>query len=137
MKNKLFILISFCVSIFSAIAVLEVKSISAQNITQNISVDKTLSNSTIAQIIMNKPGKYGFINRTSDFVVSPQFDSAGDFFRGLSMVKVGCKYGFINRKGEIAIPLKFEFATPFIEELSLVQAKGELSYIDNTGKNCN
>ena len=54
-------------------------------------------------------GKYGYIDRTGDWVIAPQFDYASQFVSGFACVGIGnsydnTRYGIINRKGYVVIP---------------------------------
>ena len=44
-------------------------------------------------------GKFGYIDKTFKFVIKPQFDDAGSFYKGLAGVYVKEKYGYIDTAG--------------------------------------
>ena len=44
--------------------------------------------------------KWGYIDRTSKFVIDPKFTEAAQFLNGMAQVTVDDKLGYINRKGE-------------------------------------
>lgn len=48
---------------------------------------------------MAPPGKWGYIDKTGKFIVSPDLNSAGDFRHGLARVRRGKHYGFIDKNG--------------------------------------
>ncbi|MBP5515767.1 MAG: TonB family protein [Bacteroidales bacterium] len=80
-------------------------------------------------------GKYGYIDKTGNIVIKPQFDGAGGFNDGLAPIKVGDKWGYINTTGKIAIKPQYKFAWVFSEGLAVVQNQiTEWGYIDKTGK---
>ena len=64
--------------------------------------------------------RYGFINKSGQVVISPQFKMASSFHDGLARIEVNGKVGFINKKGNFQIEPKFEIAGDFTEGLSLV-----------------
>lgn len=45
-------------------------------------------------------GKWGYINESQQFVISPRFEDAKEFQSGKAAVKANSKWGFINRRGE-------------------------------------
>jgi len=76
---------------------------------------------------------FGYIDKTGEFVIPPQFDFAGDFSEGLAAVKMDGKTGFVDSAGRIIIPLRFEDAGPFSEKLAAVSLDGKIGYIDPAG----
>jgi hypothetical protein len=58
-----------------------------------------------------KNGKYGFINKSGEVVIKPQFHSARDFSEGLAMICVKRKghylWGYIHKTGRIVIDPQF------------------------------
>jgi len=48
--------------------------------------------------------KYGYINRSFEWLIDPKFDNAFSFSEGLAKVEFGSKWFFINEKGEIVEP---------------------------------
>jgi hypothetical protein len=58
-------------------------------------------------------GKYGFMDRSGETVIPPQFDETGGFSEELASVRIGTKFGYINTKGEVVITPQFDDAGPF------------------------
>jgi WG containing repeat len=63
---------------------------------------------------VKEDGKWGYIDETGKYVVSPKFEddayspAADQFSEGVACVKQGVnKWGFIDRDGEFSIPPKF------------------------------
>ena len=83
-----------------------------------------------------QPGKWGYINKRGEFVITPQFDSAASFKNGLAPVRIGDldtgKYGYINTSGEFVATSQFDWAYSFSEGLACVRIGGKYGYI-NTG----
>jgi DUF971 family protein len=52
--------------------------------------------------------KWGFIDKTGNFVIKPQFDDAHDFSEGLAAVKLNGKWGYIDKNGSFGIQLQFD-----------------------------
>ncbi|MFM8470859.1 MAG: WG repeat-containing protein [Limisphaerales bacterium] len=85
-----------------------------------------------------RKGKYGYRDRSGEFVIPPQFDYAGEFSEGLAVVGVGkfpgTKWGYINLQGQVVIPAQFDGAHDFSEGMAAVSVGGKLGYSDRTGK---
>ena len=70
---------------------------------------------------MFKDGKWGFINKNREFVVSPQYDLVFPFSEGRAMVTINRKSGFIDVYGAIVVPLKYDSAWSFADGLAKVR----------------
>lgn len=78
--------------------------------------------------------KFGFLNRTGKFVISPQFDDvSGGFSEGLATVEKDGKWGYIDRTGRFVIPPKFESAKGFHEGLAPVKMNSRWGFINHGG----
>ncbi|HEY0427788.1 MAG TPA: WG repeat-containing protein [Pyrinomonadaceae bacterium] len=66
-------------------------------------------------------GKWGYINKTGQIIISPQFDEAGFFSDGLAKVKAENKFGFIDEKGKFVINPKYLEAQRFSEGIAAVR----------------
>jgi len=53
-------------------------------------------------------GQWGYIDRTGDYVIPPQFDQAYSFSEGLAGVQVGDKRGFITPDGTLVADPQFD-----------------------------
>ena len=80
-------------------------------------------------------GKYGFIDEKGEFVVTPQYEEADNFYQGLAAVKINGKWGFIDKNGEMVIQPEFEKARGFWSDqgLAQVQLNGKWGYVDKSG----
>ena len=78
--------------------------------------------------------KYGFIDKTGNFKINPQFDHARDFHNGLAAVKKEKEWGYVNSKGEWIVNPQFDKARPFGTSRAMVKKGGEWGWIDNKGK---
>lgn len=77
--------------------------------------------------------KWGYIDRSGEFVISPRFDTSPDgyvysFSDGLALIQAGKKYGYIDRTGEFVIQPRFLFGTDFHEGMARVVAEGPCAY---------
>jgi hypothetical protein len=78
----------------------------------------------LAQVCIAREGqsrRWGYIDRTGEFVIPERFEYAGEFSEGLAPVLIGGKCGFINHKGEVVIDPKYECAWEFSEGLAMFQ----------------
>lgn len=80
--------------------------------------------------------KWGYIDRTGNFVVQPQYEWADRFSQGLAPVKVDGKFGYIDKTGKMAISPQFGCVWPFSEGLAAFQEPGnaKLGFIDKRGQ---
>ncbi len=78
--------------------------------------------------------KWGFIDKTGDFVIPPYFDNCCyRYSEGLAAVQVDGKYGFIDKNGDFAIPPQFEWTQTFACGRAAVSIVGKCGYIDKSG----
>lgn len=83
---------------------------------------------------VSSDGRYGFKNKSGEFVIEPTFDYAHTFCEERALVRSGSKYGFINKQGELIIPAEYEDASQFSDGLAAVSHDGIYwGYIDGTG----
>ena len=53
--------------------------------------------------LVRQNDKFGYINKTGNFSIEPQYKVAKNFSDGLAAVEKDGKWGFINTKGEMVI----------------------------------
>jgi WG containing repeat len=70
---------------------------------------------------MPRDGKWGFVNKSFEFVIQPQFDYAYEFWEGLAEVTVNGKSGFINPSGTFIVAAKYDMVWPFQDGLARVR----------------
>lgn len=85
------------------------------------------------QRLMEEKGKWGWIDRTGKFIISPQFGEAYDFREGLAAVESGGKWGYVGRTGSWVIEPRFETAGSFSQGLAAVKEGEKWGYIDPKG----
>ncbi|MEP0886235.1 WG repeat-containing protein [Trichocoleus sp. ST-U3] len=78
--------------------------------------------------------KWGYIDKTGQVVIQPQFDEANLFSEGLTAVRIGSKWGYINQTGEVIIQPQFDSPGEFYEGLLAVEIGDKWGYIDKTGQ---
>jgi hypothetical protein len=84
---------------------------------------------------VNLGNQVGFINKTGQYAVNPQFYEAGDFHDGLAAVRTDGGWGFINKAGTFVVKPRFQSADTdgFSDGLAWVQIAGRVGYIDRSG----
>jgi len=96
----------------------------------------------LVQAMTDAGMRFGFIDKTGEFTVQPQYLDAHPFSEGLAAVSVGnpqggaVNWGYIDKTGAMKIPDKFHTAESFHEGLASVVAaeSSAYSFIDKTGK---
>ncbi len=80
--------------------------------------------------------KYGFIDKSGNYVVKPQFDKVQHFADdGLAPVKFKGKWGFIDYTGKMVIQPQFMDVWPFVRGLATVAlSPNAVGLIDTAGK---
>jgi hypothetical protein len=81
-------------------------------------------------------GRFGYIDRSGEMVIQPQFAQAGPFSEGLAPAGSGDRWGYIDEQGGWVIEPRFRMAAAFSEGLAHVRAEfGEpYGYIDPAGR---
>jgi GYF domain 2/WG containing repeat len=78
--------------------------------------------------------KIGYIDRTGNQVIKPQFSKARVFSEGLAAVKRRDeKWGYIDKTGKMVIEPEFDSASPFKDGKASVTLDGNEKMIDRTG----
>jgi len=87
---------------------------------------------------------YGFIDRSGNVVIEPQFDWASNFSEDYACVFRGTlskydqpedgKYGFIDRSGNLVINFLYDKATRFSGGVAAVKKNGKFGLIDKSGE---
>lgn len=80
-------------------------------------------------------GLYGYIDKSGEFAIKPQFDSALQFAsNGLACVCINDKFGYINTKGDIVIEPQYDLGYSFEEcGLAAVCVDKKFGFIDSSG----
>jgi WG containing repeat len=84
--------------------------------------------------ITDSAGKYGFIDKTGKVVISPQFDSVGQFHEGLAQIRMNNIIGYIDKEGRIAINPQFDQVKDFSEGVAFAKIGSKWGLIDKEGK---
>lgn len=65
-----------------------------------------------------KDGKWGFIDKTGQFVIAPIFELSRNFSEGLALVKYDRLYGYIDKNGDFVINPQYPSAGDFSENVA-------------------
>jgi len=77
--------------------------------------------------IPNANGKYGFVDRNGEIIVSPCFDKVYSFNNGMIVVEMGLLCGYVNDDGDYVIPAEYDNSFDFDEHGLCIVSK----YNDN------
>ena len=84
---------------------------------------------------MYKDKQYGYISKSGEFVIHPQFQQAFPFVEGLARVCVDNKWGFINRSGAFVVEPKYSRAEDFSDGAAAVATgHNKWGHIDTRGR---
>jgi serine/threonine protein kinase len=85
--------------------------------------------------VIEKKGKYGFVDEKGKLVIAIKYDYAYSFYEGLASVKLNGKWGYIDGKGQEIIRLKYDDADVYFKEgLARVELNRKYGYINNKGQ---
>ena len=82
---------------------------------------------------IQRQGRWGYVNRSGQIIVTPNFEDAGDFFEGLAAVQLDGKWGYIDKAGSVVVPIQYHIAHMFSEGLASVETSGKWGYVDRSG----
>lgn len=85
--------------------------------------------------------KFGYMNKSGEYVITPRYNNANDFSEGLASVgiksvftKGELKWGFIDPKGNYLIPANYDDAGDFKDGIARVNLDGKWGYINKKGE---
>ena len=85
--------------------------------------------------LVQKDGRWGYLDRKGREIIRPQFESAWPFHEGLAAVRMNGRWGYINRRGNLVIRYKFSKPGNFSNGRAKVTYRGQRIYINRYG-NC-
>jgi hypothetical protein len=95
---------------------------------------KVMSFSDGLAVFTNADGQYGYVDKSGNIVINPQFELAFRFQEGLAGFVQGGDGGYINKKGEIVINPQFSGSGGFSEGLAAIYNGDYVGgYIDTKG----
>ena len=78
-------------------------------------------------------GLWGYLDRTGNVAIKPQYAWAEPFSEGLGVVKLDGKYGAIDKAGNLVIRPTFAELGPMSGGLMAAQRDGKWGFVDKTG----
>ncbi len=92
---------------------------------QDVIAQTTKTKESVGLFPVNVNGKFGYIDKSGNEIIPPQFDYAGNFSEGLAPVSILGKWGFIDKTGTIIINLLYTDVGKFSEGVAPVMIGGE------------
>jgi hypothetical protein len=91
----------------------------------------------MAAVLTWETRKWGYIDKTGNMAIRPQFDDAAWFSEGLAAVRTGDpktgKWGYIDPAGNMVIQPQFAWGGKFSEGLADVRIGDKYGFVDRTG----
>ena len=78
--------------------------------------------------------KFGYIDKSANYVIEPQFDNAKSFSDGLAAAEQDKKWGFLDASGEWAIEPQYDKVKYFNSGYALVLKDDQWQYIDKNNQ---
>lgn len=79
--------------------------------------------------------KFGYVDKTGNVVIAPQFEAADDFHEGRALVfNSGRKAGYVDKFGKLVIRYQFDMAESFSEGLAAFSNGESTGFISPKGK---
>ena len=84
--------------------------------------------------LVQRSGKWGWINHNGEYRIACRFEAAYPFYRGLAMVKLNGKYGYIDVTGRFRVQCRFDNLSPFGDNgFAMAEQSGKWGFVDTTG----
>ncbi len=83
---------------------------------------------------VREDGKFGYIDKKAEFVITPKYKKANNFADGVALVLDGKKWGYINPDGTWLLEPQFSKAKDFNSGVAMVLKDKKWIYIDKQGK---
>lgn len=82
---------------------------------------------SVVSVLNGASRQYGYIDKTGNYIIKPQFSQAHNFSEGLAAVGINGKWGYIDKTGQFAINPIFDYAYGFSDGLAQVMNIGKSS----------
>lgn len=79
-------------------------------------------------------GQWGFIDRSGNVMINPEYDEVGDFSEGLCLVRKGTKWGVINKSGKFIHECEYESISGFDSGVAFALKNQLPYYLYDSGK---
>lgn len=84
--------------------------------------------------LVREDGKFGYIDKSANYAIDPQFENAKSFSDGLAAAEMDNKWGYIDASGAWAIEPQYDKVKYFNSGLALVVKDDEWVYIDKNNQ---
>ena len=74
---------------------------------------------------MGSQEKFGYINKSGDFVIPQRYSHATDFRRGMASVAMDGRWGVIDKEGNVIVPFEFDKTEIASDRFILVENEGK------------
>ncbi|MCB1091113.1 MAG: WG repeat-containing protein [Verrucomicrobiae bacterium] len=79
--------------------------------------------------VVEQSSGFGFVDKSGNFVVKPEWQGAEAFSCGLAAVKRNGKWGYIDKSGKLVTETKWDEAGPFKGEMAAVKLGDKWGYL--------
>ena len=79
-------------------------------------------------------GQWGFIDRSGNVMINPEYDEVGDFSEGLCLVRKETKWGVINKSGKFIHECEYESISGFDSGVAFALKNQLPYYLYDSGK---
>lgn len=86
---------------------------------------------TVPLVPVKLPGRFGYIDRTGQWVIQPRFEEAFDFHRSVARVRSGGKFGYIDKTGGFVIAPQYDEIGSYSEGLLRVRVGDRVGYLNS------
>ena len=73
---------------------------------------------------MGSQGKFGYINKSGEFVLPQKYSHATDFRKGMACVAMDGRWGVIDKEGNVIVPFEFDKTEIASDRFILVESEG-------------
>lgn len=80
-----------------------------------------------------KGDRWGYTDRSGEFVIKPKFEACGPFLSGMAPVRSQSKWGFIGARGNFVISPRYDDVTLFFSGLCGVRLGDRFGFMDRRG----
>lgn len=84
--------------------------------------------------VLNKDGKYGYLDHSGKTIVEFEYEVARPFHDGLAVVRKNGKWGVIDKKAKVVLEPKYDYIFEYSEGLAMVKEGDKLGFIDTQGR---
>lgn len=95
---------------------------------------KRLRDYSEGYFVIEKDGRWGFVDDQGRLRISNRYDAAGPFIEGMAPIMLRGKWGFIDKNETIRVQPYYDAVMPFAAGASIVSQGGQYGLLDKQGK---